>query len=225
MPKSFSKVHKKISKKRGQVEALHENSRDAKRLHRANHRDERVARVTATTSRGRHSYRMILLFVCYSLWKHLADLLLVDRVITIQESIPEGSGPFSDEDIRELVTRYVYTYISLDLSPVSSPGIPVDQSRLYRHINRSVPEIEQLQHERRKGRPPSKREEALLQRTEAENKELKTGFWMPDLSDEGVIKTLPRWNRDWSALSMMKFIRFTADGGKQPSAFPPKGLS
>lgn len=62
---------------------------------------------------------MILLFVCYSLWKHLADLLVVDRVITIQESIPEGSGPFSDEDIRELVTRYVYTYISLELSPVS----------------------------------------------------------------------------------------------------------
>ena len=130
MPKSFSKVHKKISKKRGQVEALHENSRDAKRLHRSNHRDERVARVTATTSRGRHSYRTLLYFVCYSLWKHLADLLVVDRVITIQESIPEGSGPFSDEDIRELVTRYVQAYIFLGLPPISSLWIPVDQSHL-----------------------------------------------------------------------------------------------
>ena len=95
----------------------------------------------------------------------------------------------------------------------------------HRHINRDVPEIEQLQHERRKGRPPSKREEALLQRTDTENKELKTGFWMPDLSNEDVVKALPRWNQVWSSLSAMKFIRFTSDGGKQPSTFPPKGLS
>lgn len=58
MPKTFSKVHKKISKKRGVVEALHENSRDAKRLNRANTRDTRVARVQANMSRGRQSYCM-----------------------------------------------------------------------------------------------------------------------------------------------------------------------
>lgn len=63
MPKTFSKVHKKISKKRGAVEALHENSRDAKRLNRANTRDTRVARVQANMSRGRQSYCMSLL-VC-----------------------------------------------------------------------------------------------------------------------------------------------------------------
>ena len=120
------------------------------------------------------------------------------------------------------MSKHIYSWGYL---PYLHCGSPLINLILHRHINRSVPEIEQLQHERRKGRPPSKREEALVQRTEAENKELKTGFWMPDLSDEGVIKTLPRWNRDWSALSMMKFIRFTADGGKQPSAFPPKGLS
>lgn len=94
-----------------------------------------------------------------------------------------------------------------------------------RHINRNVPEIERLQHERRKGRPPSKREEVLLQLTEAENKELKIGFWIPDLSDEGVVTRLSKWNGDWSSLSTMKFVRFTSDGEKQPSSFPPKGLS
>ncbi|OJJ79709.1 translation machinery-associated protein 16 [Aspergillus glaucus CBS 516.65] len=178
MPKSFNKVHKQISKKRGVLEGLHENSRDAKRLHRANSRDDRVARMHTKMARGRNSY--------------------LDRILYFQEHVPEGSGPFSDDDIRELVTR---------------------------HINRDVPEIEQLQHERRKGRPPSKREEALLQRTDTENKELKTGFWMPDLSNEDVVKVLPRWNQVWSSLSAMKFIRFTHDGGKQPSTFPPKGLS
>lgn len=88
-----------------------------------------------------------------------------------------------------------------------------------------MPEIEQLQSERRKGRPPSKREEALLQRTDVENREFKTGFWMPDFSDEGVLKALASWNGDWSGLSTMKFIRITKDGAKQPSAFPPKGMS
>ncbi|EAW09494.1 translation machinery-associated protein 16 [Aspergillus clavatus NRRL 1] len=178
MPKSFAKVHKHISKKRGVIEALHENSRDAKRLRRANTRDDRVARISASMSRGRQSY--------------------MDRIVYLQDTIPEDSTPFSEDDIKDLIVRY---------------------------INRSVPEIEQLQSERRKGRPPSKREEALLQRTDAENKEFKTGFWMPDLSQEEVIKGLTAWNGDWSSLSMMKFIRITKDGGKQPSIFPPKGLS
>lgn len=56
MPKSFSKVHKHIAKKRGAIDALHENSRDAKRLRRAGIRDDRVARVSATLARGRQSY-------------------------------------------------------------------------------------------------------------------------------------------------------------------------
>jgi translation machinery-associated protein 16 len=119
--------------------------------------------------------------------------------------------------MKDLIVRYVYAIIFLAQSHADIC--------LARYINRSVPEIEQLQSERRKGRPPSKREEALLQRTEVENKEFKTGFWMPDLSQEDVIKGLASWNGDWSGLSMMKFIRITKDGGKQPSAFPPKGLS
>ncbi|EAU38327.1 predicted protein [Aspergillus terreus NIH2624] len=169
MPKSLQKVHKHIAKKRGAVEALHENSRDAKRLRKANARDDRVARVAA-----------------------------IDRMEYFQEVVPEGTEPLSDTDLRDLVVRY---------------------------INRSVPEIEQLQSERRKGRPPSKREEALVQRTDAEDREFKTGFWMPDFSSPDVIKALAAWKGDWSGLSALKYIRLTKEGGKQPSLFPPKGLS
>jgi translation machinery-associated protein 16 len=115
-----------------------------------------------------------------------------------QEVVPEGTEPLSDTDLRDLVVRY---------------------------INRSVPEIEQLQSERRKGRPPSKREEALVQRTDAEDREFKTGFWMPDFSSPDVIKALASWKGDWSGLSALKYIRLTKEGGKQPSLFPPKGLS
>lgn len=59
MPKSLQKVQKHISKKRGTVvDALHENSRDAKLLRRAGSRDNRIARTSAIMSRGRQSYRM-----------------------------------------------------------------------------------------------------------------------------------------------------------------------
>ncbi|KAL4779410.1 translation machinery-associated protein 16 [Aspergillus varians] len=178
MPKSMNKVQKHISKKRGGIAAMHENSRDAKMLRRAGARDDRVARISASMSRGRQSY--------------------VDRICYFQESLSEGTVTFSVTDFPDLIARF---------------------------INRSVPEIEQLQSERRKGRPPSKKEEALLQRTEAENKEFKTGFWMPDLSDEDVVKALVKWNGNWSGLSAMKFIRLPKDGEKQASTFPPKGLS
>lgn len=143
----------------------------------------------------------------------------MDRIAYFQESIPEDSSAVSDEDLREMVTRYV----GLEARPCS--GHLLTRCSSHRYINRDVPEIEQLQHERRKGRPPAKREEVLLQRTETENKELKTGFWLPDVTQEDVVAALRRWNGDWSSLSTMKFIRITADGGKQASAFPPKGLS
>ena len=56
MAKSLSKVHKKINKKKGAVEALHENSRDSLKLRRAGARDDRIARVTHATARGRELY-------------------------------------------------------------------------------------------------------------------------------------------------------------------------
>lgn len=94
-----------------------------------------------------------------------------------------------------------------------------------RYIDRSVPEIEQLRSERRKGRPPARREEALSQRTETEDKEFKTGFWVPDLADEDTLRNLQAWNGEWAGLATMKFVRLVKDGAKQVSSFPPKGLS
>ncbi|KAL2004292.1 hypothetical protein VTN02DRAFT_4017 [Thermoascus thermophilus] len=179
MAKNFHKIQKHITKKRGgKLEALHENSRDAKRLRRAGAREDRLARIASAISKGRQLY--------------------VDRVSWFQECVADASSPMSDAEIAELINKY---------------------------IHRSDEEIEQLKQERRKGRPPSKREEALEQRREVEDKEFKTGFWVPDLTEEEVRLRLASWNGEWSSLSTMKFIRLTREGGKQPSTFPPKGLS
>ena len=56
MPRTLQKVHKHISKKRGVVDSLHENSRDAQRLRRAGARDERLTRHAAISLRARQPY-------------------------------------------------------------------------------------------------------------------------------------------------------------------------
>ncbi|KAL1968208.1 hypothetical protein VTN77DRAFT_2043 [Rasamsonia byssochlamydoides] len=178
MTKNLYKVQKQISKKRGKLNALHEDSRDAKRLRRASAREDRLARVASETSKARQVF--------------------LDRVAFFQECLKEASVSISDADMAELVKRY---------------------------IHRSDSELEQLRQERRKGRPPSKREDLLAQRIAEEEKEFKAGFWMPDLTDDDVRIRLTAWNGDWSSLSTIKFIRLSQDGDKRTSSFPPKGLS
>jgi translation machinery-associated protein 16 len=56
MTKNFYKVQKQISKKRGKLDALHENSRDSKKLRRASAREDKLARLAAATSKARQSY-------------------------------------------------------------------------------------------------------------------------------------------------------------------------
>lgn len=56
MIKNLHKVQKKLSKKRGKLNALHENSRDSKILRRAGGREERLARLAAVTSKERQGF-------------------------------------------------------------------------------------------------------------------------------------------------------------------------
>ncbi|KAJ5220356.1 hypothetical protein N7468_009560 [Penicillium chermesinum] len=178
MPVALHKVQKHISKKRGAADALHENSRDARRLRRAGHRDDRLSRHASMTLKARQPY--------------------TDRIEFFHDAVQSIDQPLTDADLTELVTRF---------------------------INRDTEELTQLQQERRKGRPPTRREEALKQRLQTEEKEFKTGFWMPDLTEEDVLFALKRWNGQWSGLSTLKFLRLFQGGNKQASSFPPKGAS
>ncbi|OJD14424.1 hypothetical protein AJ78_05225 [Emergomyces pasteurianus Ep9510] len=179
MPKNLHKVQKQISKKRGKLDSLHENSRDAKRLRRAGGREHKLALAATVTMRGRLSF--------------------VDRVHFFQENIPETPAPLSDGDIVQLITS--------------------------RFIARNQPELDQLQQERRPGRPPVKREDVLRDKIQAENKEFESGFWLPDMGDVENVKKLAEWNGEWSSMSTLGFVRIAKDGGRQKSIFPPKGLS
>ncbi|KAF3479965.1 uncharacterized protein GIQ15_06941 [Arthroderma uncinatum] len=122
----------------------------------------------------------------------------VDRVVYFSDCIKDLETPPTSEDVVKLLQQY---------------------------LDRLKPELKEQQDAHRKGRPPSKRQEVLTEKIAAEEKEYETGFWMPDLESEDNMKRLRNWNQEWSAMSNLKFVRLTKDGGKRPSLFPPKGLS
>ncbi len=68
MPKSLEKARKKIAKKRhGAIGALHEGSRDSKRLHRAQVRDERLGGLLRRGGNKNNPWVRILLLCAASL--------------------------------------------------------------------------------------------------------------------------------------------------------------
>ena len=139
----------------------------------------------------------------------------MDRIHYFHDAVQTVENPLSDAELADMVTKYVEFR-----TPAYRHGLTH-----HRCISRDEEELAQLQQERRKGRPPIRREEALTQRTQTEEKEFKTGFWMPDMSDEDVLVALKAWNGKWSGLSPLKFIRLTQAGVKQSSSFPPKSIS
>ena len=99
------------------------------------------------------------------------------------------------------------------------------QDHILLFIRRTDSELTELNDTRRPGRPPSTREDILKRKQEAEVKEYRSGFWIPDLQDAENVGILKEWNGDWAALAQLKYVRVAEDGGVKGSSFPPTGLS
>ncbi|EME40152.1 hypothetical protein DOTSEDRAFT_137967 [Dothistroma septosporum NZE10] len=88
MPSKLSKVTKRVTKKKGsKINALHENSRDARRLRRAGARDERVANMKATKQR--------------------TNLPWLERIAFFQDNLPDTLHPLNMEEIKDLVKQFL----------------------------------------------------------------------------------------------------------------------
>ncbi|EXJ73794.1 uncharacterized protein A1O5_03556 [Cladophialophora psammophila CBS 110553] len=88
MARSLNKVQKQISKKRGgKLNALHENSRDAKRLRRAGAREEKLGRLMDAAARANQVY--------------------VDRVAWFKSALEGSSGPLTDEEMQVLTQSFI----------------------------------------------------------------------------------------------------------------------
>ncbi|KAI9723691.1 MAG: hypothetical protein M1812_000991 [Candelaria pacifica] len=87
MPKSLAKVQKKISKKKGSTNSLHENSRDSQRLRRAGARDDKLARVAAARAKTNQPH--------------------LQRVSFFQQVAQQATGPMALDTIQGLIQRYL----------------------------------------------------------------------------------------------------------------------
>ncbi|MCJ1362267.1 hypothetical protein MMC16_001369 [Acarospora aff. strigata] len=87
MPKSLAKVHKKISKKRGNINSLHENSRDSQMLRRAGARDDKLAKLSAARAKVNQPY--------------------IQRVTFFQQVAREAAEPVSSQVVQHLVQGYI----------------------------------------------------------------------------------------------------------------------
>ncbi|RYP67527.1 hypothetical protein DL769_005739 [Monosporascus sp. CRB-8-3] len=92
MPKtSFEKTRKAIAKKKGPIESLHQYSRDSKRLHRAQVRDEKLEKIAASRRKNDQPY--------------------LERATFFQEALKQNeSRPLQLDTIQELIKTYVHQY-------------------------------------------------------------------------------------------------------------------
>ncbi|KAI1497279.1 translation machinery-associated protein 16 [Biscogniauxia marginata] len=107
MPKSLERTRKAIAKKKGPLDSLHQYSRDSKRLHRAQVRDEKLEKITA--SRKKH------------------DKPFLERAAFFQEALKQNGGePLQLDTIQELIKTFVHQHDD-ELSEVKKtrrPGRP-----------------------------------------------------------------------------------------------------
>ncbi|KAI9877458.1 MAG: hypothetical protein M1830_003842 [Pleopsidium flavum] len=87
MPKSLAKVHKKISKKRGNMSSLHENSRDSQRLRRAGARDDKLARLSTARAKINQPH--------------------MQRITFFQQAASEANVPISSQNTQDLIQSYI----------------------------------------------------------------------------------------------------------------------
>lgn len=197
--KSFSKVSKHIKeKKKGKINALHEHSRDAKRLQRASARDDKLAGKIAAREKANLPHCMCQRSLRSGLCLRFTA---VQRISFLQSCLPESPEPltpYSVSDIQELLQLF---------------------------LARFDDELATLKSERRPGRPPVTREVAIKNQLDADKKEYDAGMWIPDLRDEETLFSLRNWQGEWAGLNIMKFVRVTKGGDVRESSFPPKGQS
>ncbi|KAK3677379.1 translation machinery-associated protein 16 [Recurvomyces mirabilis] len=179
MPSKLVKVQKHVTKKKGaKPTALHENSRDARRLRKAGARDDKITK--------QHSVR------------EKANRQWLERVAFLSDNLPDTLHPMEMPAVQALAEEY---------------------------LTRNEDEIEQLQSERRPGRPPATRLTLLEQQKKVEAKEYETGFWVPNLADEETLIKLDKWDGSWIGLANMRFVRIDAGGKVHESQFPPRGAA
>ncbi|KAI1101311.1 translation machinery-associated protein 16 [Jackrogersella minutella] len=108
MPKTFEKTRKAIAKKKGPLDSLHQYSRDSKRLHRAQVRDEKLEKIAASRKKSDKPY--------------------LERATFFQEALRQNGDfqPLEIDVIQELIKTFVHQYDEelSDVKKTRRPGRP-----------------------------------------------------------------------------------------------------
>lgn len=225
MPKSFEKTRKHIAKKKNNVTALHENSRDTQRLRAAKMRDDKLTRVASARRKHDQPLRMARLHLINT---HLL-IFIVGRVNYFQDAVRKhGSKPLEMKAIQKLIEEYVIGSEDDRFSALIVKSL----------VHQNDKELSELKEQRRPGRPASTREDLLRMKIATDEKEFTNGFCayllltrdyanaktdLPDLTDADNVTFLDRWEGSWSYLSTLKWVRINSSGETQDTSFPPKG--
>ncbi|KIX00682.1 uncharacterized protein Z518_09747 [Rhinocladiella mackenziei CBS 650.93] len=127
-----------------------------------------------------------------------ANQVYVDRVAWFKAALEGSAGPLTDEEMHILTQSF---------------------------IDREDEQLTEAKVQRRPGRPPTKAEEQITQRKDSEEREFRSGFWIPELRTEESRSKVERWGGEWGGLNTLNFVRVVKSGTIRPSSFPPKGLS
>jgi translation machinery-associated protein 16 len=164
MPKSLEKTRKKIAKKKGNISALHENSRDSQRLRRAQMRDDKLVKVAS--SRRKNDQPLSEWWHAQVVFKKLMissrKSSIFSRGYTKQRRKAAGDGQNPDADSNVCVPKSEANWTHFDL--------------LSRFVHQYDEEFNILKKERRAGRPASTREDLLRMKIAADEKEHENGF-------------------------------------------------
>ncbi|KAI5863887.1 translation machinery-associated protein 16 [Durotheca rogersii] len=168
MPKTLEKTRKAIAKKKGPIDSLHQYSRDSKRLHRAQLRDEKLEKIAASRKKN--------------------DRPFLQRAAFFQEALNQnGSKPLSTDVIQELVKTFVHQHDE-ELSEVKKtrrPGRPASAKEDLLQVK-----IDKLQKEHQSGflvpALDSEENATLLCRWEGSWSYLTTLRWVRVSSDGAV---------------------------------------
>ncbi len=84
-------------------------------------------------------------------------------------------------------------------------------------ICRDDDELEQLKKERRHNRPPTKRQELLELKKDAEVKHFETGWKLPDLTDPKNVKIFRGWKGDTGGLNSIRLVEIKSKDSETPT--------
>ncbi|KAI9745960.1 MAG: hypothetical protein M1818_000641 [Claussenomyces sp. TS43310] len=195
MPKGLEKTRKKITKKKGNITALHENSRDSQRLRRAAMRDDKLQRVGAA--------------------RRKVDQPQIMRTAFFQECARKNENlPLELVQIQKLIEFFVnqndeeYDNLKKQRRPGRPPTTREDLLKM-----KIAADKKEFEH--------GFCQDPFLQHLPSQP--LTSATVLPDLSDADNTKLLDRWDGTWSYLPTLKWVRISKAGLVQSANFPPKG--